>query len=82
MFTEKDVEKIVVKKTNAEKIIYEMLQYMSQKNIQEFYDRYISVDVVIINDFQFTENFSALKEEFEKFIKYFLGNGKRVVLDT
>ncbi len=82
MFTEKDVEKIVVKKTNAEKIIYEMLQYMSQKNIQEFYDRYISVDVVIINDFQFTENFSALKEEFEKFIKYLLENGKRVVLDT
>ena len=59
-----------------------MLQYMSQKNIQEFYDRYIYVDVVIINDFQFTENFSALKEEFEKFIKYLLENGKRVVLDT
>lgn len=54
----------------------------SKEKIEEFYNKYNNVDVLLVDDIQFLENKSATQEEFFKIFENLVNKNKQIVITS
>ena len=70
--------------TSSQQFTEEYFVYTKKdsKNIEYFYDKYRSADVLLVDDIQFLENKPGTQEEFFKVFDYLHENNKQIVITS
>jgi chromosomal replication initiator protein len=63
-----------------EQFLAEFTKALRDKEYQQFKEKYLNCDMLIIDDFQYCDNKEATQEELLKIIKLLLDNDKKVIL--
>ena len=68
--------------TTSENFTNDMVSFLAQKNMEEFHNKYRTVDVLLIDDVQFLQNKMGFQEEFFHTFNALTQVGKQVILTS
>ena len=68
--------------TTSENFTNDMVSFLAQKNMEEFHNKYRSVDVLLIDDVQFLQNKMSFQEEFFHTFNALTQLNKQVILTS
>lgn len=68
--------------TTSENFTNDMVSFLAQKNMEEFHNKYRSVDVLLIDDVQFLQNKMGFQEEFFHTFNALTQENKQVILTS
>ena len=68
--------------TTSENFTNDMVSFLAQKNMEEFHNKYRTVDVLLIDDVQFLQNKMGIQEEFFHTFNALTQVGKQVILTS